>query len=102
MAQFDVYKGPRAGIASFLIDLQSDSLDRLETRVVAPLVALRNHEGKPIGRLHPVVTVKGGSYLVVVDELAAVDSNLLGTRVASLAERRSDLVAALDLLFTGI
>ncbi|MFN0252050.1 MAG: CcdB family protein [Kofleriaceae bacterium] len=101
MAQFDLYATPK-GIASFLVDLQSDTLARLETRIVAPLVAVRRHEGKPVARLHPVVTLKGAAYLVVMDELAAVDSHLLGSRVGSLAHHRSDLIAALDLLFTGI
>jgi toxin CcdB len=101
MAQFDLYTSPK-GIASFLVDLQSDTLSRLETRIVAPLVALRRHEGKPIARLHPVVTVKGTNYLVVIDQLAAIDGHLLGARVGSVQGQRSELVAALDLLFTGI
>lgn len=72
------------------------------TRIVAPLVAVSRHEGKPIGRLHPVVTIKGVTYLVVMDELAAVDTQLLGSHIGSLAHQRSELIAALDLLFMGI
>jgi hypothetical protein len=42
MAQFDVYRfAPRGAGFAYVIDLQSDLLDGLATRVVAPLYALK-------------------------------------------------------------
>jgi toxin CcdB len=101
MAQFDVYKNPRGGAFPLLVDVQADLLERLATRVVVPLMPAKKF-GKPITRLNPLSTIAGVSYVLVFQELAGVPIGALGPRVASLADRRADLIAALDLLFTGI
>ncbi|MBK9035907.1 MAG: CcdB family protein [Myxococcales bacterium] len=101
MAQFDLLRNPRRGAYPLLVDLQADLLARLETRTVAPLITVKRYGARPITRLNPVVTVDGAAYVVVVQELAAVPRSGLGAVVGTLASRRADLVAALDLLFTG-
>jgi hypothetical protein len=40
--------------------------------------------------------------VLVFQELAAIPASALGERVASLADHRDELVAAIDLLVTGI
>ena len=102
MAQYDVFKNPRGGVYPLLLDMQSDVLTRLERRVVVPLVARKKYGAKPISKLNPLVTIGGIEYVIVFQDLAAVPTSALGERVDSLANRRADLVAAVDLLFTGI
>jgi toxin CcdB len=102
MAQFDLHRNPRGGSYPLLLDVQADLLDRLATRVVVPLVAARRHGARPITRLNPVVSHDGKDYVALFQELAAIPVSALGERVGSLADRRADLVAAVDLLFTGI
>jgi toxin CcdB len=102
VAQFDVFRNPRRRTYPFLLDLQADLLRDLATRVVAPLVPLRRHRGKPLTGLNPVVPVGGEDHVILFQELAALPVTVLGDAVASLQSRRSELVAALDLLFTGI
>ena len=102
MAQFDVFQNPRGGAYPLLLDVQSEVLARLGTRVVVPMTARKKHGPTPITRLNPVLPVDGVDYVLVVQELAAIPSTALGKRVGSLASARRDIVAALDLLITGI
>ena len=102
MAQFDLHRNPRGGAYPYLLDVQADLLSRLATRVVVPLMAAKKYAARPITRLNPVVKVKGSDFVLVFQELAAIPSSVLGEPVGSLAARRVELVAAVDLLFTGI
>jgi toxin CcdB len=102
MPQFDVFKNPRGGAYPLLLDVQADVLAGLATRVVVPLMTLKRYGSKPITRLNPTASIDGTEYVVLFQELAAIPSASLGEPVASLAGRRTDLTAAVDLLFTGI
>jgi len=102
MAQFDVYRNVRAGAFPLLLDVQADLLSKLVTRVVVPMATVKAYGATPIGRLNPVVTILGLRYVLVFQELAAIDSSELGDRVGNLAVHRAELVGALDLLFTGL
>lgn len=51
--------------------------------------------------LNPIVNLEGVSYIVQVQDLAAIPRRKLGKAVASLATERDALLAALDFLFTG-
>jgi toxin CcdB len=102
MAQFDVFRNPRARTFPLLLDVQADLLTSLATRVVVPLARLASYGARPITRLNPTAKIGRVEYVLVFQELAAVPISALGKPVGSLASRRADLVAALDLLFTGI
>ncbi len=101
MAQFDIYKNPRGGLYPFVVDVQTDLLGSLATRIVVPLIALKKY-GKPITRLHPTTSIAGVEYVLKFHDLAAIPATALVKPVASLAHRRADLIGALDLLFTGV
>jgi toxin CcdB len=101
MAQFDVHRNPRGGRFPLVLDIQADLLAHLATRVVVPMIK-RTRGARAITRLNPIATLRGVEYVLVFQELAAVPRSALGEPVESLAARRDDLVAALDLLFTGI
>jgi toxin CcdB len=102
MAQFDVHKNPGGGEFPLVLDVQANLLAQLSTRAVVPMAKLQRFGTKPISRLNPTARIDGVEYVLVFQELAAVDKTTLGSKVASLASRRAELVAALDLLFTGI
>ncbi len=104
MAQFDVYLNPNPHtrkIIPYLLDVQADLLDALATRVVAPLI-LEKETGSVVGQLNPQFKVKGAAVVMSTAELAGVAKRSLGDKVTSLKNRRGDIIAALDLLFTGI
>jgi toxin CcdB len=104
MAQFDVYLNPNAATRKaipYLLDVQADLLDTLATRVVAPLV-LAEEMGLAAKHLNPQFKVKGTAVVMSTAELAGVSSRSLGDKVVSLKNKRDEIIAALDLLFTGI
>ncbi len=102
MAQFDIHRNTAAGAAEFpyLLDIQSDFLDRLHSRLVVPLMA-QDRFGAPIGRLNPVFEIDGEVHVGVFTEMAGVSRNLLGEVVDSAAERRHEIVAAVDFMIQG-
>ena len=104
MAQFDVYLNPNTATRKaipFLLDVQADLLDTLVTRVVVPLI-LAEEMGLAAKRLNPQFKVKGASVIMSTAEMAGVPNRSLGDKVASLKNKRDEIIAALDLLFTGI
>jgi len=104
MARFDVYRnsGPHAADVPYLLDVQSDLLQGLNTRVVVPL---RRRDRFPSGRLPdrlmPVFEIEGISCFLETPKLAAVPLRLLKTPVISLADNWAAITGALDFLFQG-
>ena len=104
MAQFDVYLNPNPAtrkVIPYLLEVQADLLDTLTTRVVVPLV-LADEMGRAAKRLQPQFKIKGTSVVMSTAELAGLPIRLLGEKVTSLKSKRDEIIAALDLLFTGI
>lgn len=101
MPQFDVLRNPRGGAYPLVVDVQADLHGRLATRIVVPLTPRSRYTAQPITRLQPLVKVRGEEYVAVIPMIAAVPRAALGEVVGSLAARRADLIAALDLLITG-
>lgn len=98
MAQFDVY---RLEGGSFVVDCQSDSLSHLTTRIVAPLMRSGNVPA-PSTRLHPLFEFRGETYLLATHLLTALQARDLGQAVASLEAERYAIIAALDMVITGV
>jgi toxin CcdB len=105
MSQFDIYRNAnpdtRARIP-YLLDVQSDLLDPLATRVVVPLCKPEVLKGKLAERLNPVFEIEGRRMAMLTPELAGVSRKILGARVGNLSSERYSIIAALDLLITGI
>ncbi len=104
MAQFDVYKNPnpktRRSIP-YLVDVQSDLLDPIATRVVIPLIRI-SKSNQPITRLNPEFEIEDATVLLSTAELAGISKSALANHVTSLKEHRTDIINALDVLITGI
>jgi toxin CcdB len=103
MKQFDVFANPfprSRDRQPFLVALQSDLLARsLDTVVVAPLEAPET--GKYADRLNPRVQVEDNAFTLIAQEIVTVRKSVLGTTRGSLVHERDQIIAALDLLFTG-
>jgi toxin CcdB len=98
MARFHVYHLKSTG--SMVMDVQANSLDNLDSRIVIPLVSA-DEEDRLILRLNPRVEIDGKGYFLKTELLAAIRSNELGTSVADLTEHHDKIVAALDFAFQG-
>jgi toxin CcdB len=103
MAQFDVYDNPNPATAKtvpFLLEVQSDLLEELSTRVVVPLVSAEAM-GQPARHLNPLFEINDRPVVMSIAELAGISRRHLGAKVTSLAGLRQEIMAALDFLFTG-
>ena len=102
MARFDVYAnaGSHAATTPYLLDVQSDLLDGLATRLTIPLATL-SYSGKVPSALCPLVTVKGQRLHALAHFAAPVPAKLLRKPVASVVTQASALVAAMDAVLSG-
>lgn len=103
MAQFDVYENTNPEtkmIIPYLLDVQTDLLENLTTRVVVPLIT-SSAMGKAAKHLNPQFKIKRTAVIMSTAELAGVPVNILGDKICSLKEQRSEIITALDFLFTG-
>jgi toxin CcdB len=101
--QFDVIKNPDTTDAKyrpFLVVLQSDLVSGLVSIVVAPPVRRRDMKGAQ--RLNPLMKVSGEEFWLATHELFALERRMLRNKVATLATNRDDIIAAINMLFTGI
>ncbi len=104
MAQFGVYrnKSPRSkSTFPFLVEVQSDLLDELQTRVVIPLTKCTALAKRPLSNLTPAIKFDGETYTLMTPQLAGVARSDLGSSTGTLADQREVIVAAIDFLLMG-
>jgi len=98
MARFDIYPGMDA--SGYVLDVQSNLLEPLNTRVVIPLLPKRDVP-KPAERLNPVFRIGRKDYVMVTQFLAAVPLAQLGQAIDNLSQHQSEITAAMDMLTHG-
>ncbi|HJW09393.1 MAG TPA: CcdB family protein [Holophagaceae bacterium] len=105
MAQWTVHRNPNPatrGDIPFLLDAQSDLLSELGTRMVIPMFKKSAAPAKLFTKLTPALRFKGESLVLMVPQMAGVRLRELGEAVGDLSAKRAEILAALDLLLTGI
>ena len=100
MGRFDVYQSPDPAGPGYVLDVQTDLLDDLNTRVVVPLLPL-DLAPKPFSGLNPTVAIAGQPHLMLTQFISAVPAKALRNPIASLEARSDDVLRALDTLLTG-
>jgi toxin CcdB len=104
VAQFSVYrnKNPRTKATfPFLVDVQSDLLEPLNTRVVVPMTKAPALTRKPVSYLMPEVSFQGDRYVLMTPQLAGIGREELGPQTGTLAEERHTVLASIDFLLSG-
>lgn len=103
--QFDVYANPSPrmrDVYPYVVDVQSDLLSALATRMVVPL-AFTTLAAKDLPRqLCPVITVNDKPLMLVPFEAAPLDKRLLKAEIASIQDRSHQIIAAMDAVLSGI
>lgn len=97
MARFDVYEAH----GGLFVDVQADTLDVLESRVVIPLLT-PEVAPKPGRRLNPLINFRGENYYLMTQYISAVTPTELERKRGELRDARDRIVAALDMLFQGV
>ena len=104
MAQFDVYVNPQPASRQFVpyvLDVQSDLIDQLATRLVMPLSRVGATEAKLQLSLCPSVEIDGELLTLLAHMAAPVAARLLRKPVGSLQHRAREVSAALDAVISG-
>lgn len=104
MARFDLYNNPstRSKAASpFLLDVQSDHLSNLISRVVIPLTRVAgNYTGSKVAQdLSPIIDIEGEQFVLETPLLGAFRTSELGPAIGTLRDEQDRIGAALDRLF---
>ncbi|MFP7674583.1 CcdB family protein [Marivita sp. S0852] len=98
MPKYDVFPNPSGD--GFLLDVQSDLLSDLNTRVVVPLLPIA-HAPKPATRLNPVFDINGERVVMVTQFMAAVPMGMLVSSIGNLNAEFDKITAAVDMLMQG-
>jgi toxin CcdB len=104
MARFDVYATPgrHADSTPYLLDVQSDLLDGLDSRVVIPLRRRERFPAVPLAdRLTPTLSIAGAEFILETPKMGAVPRRALGAPLLSLAAEQARVTAAMEFVFRG-
>ena len=102
MARFDIYDNLGRNKASipYLVEVQSNVISGLATRIVIPLRAVAGFSKFTLpADLFPVIAVNGTDYFVDTPQLGAIPSSELKVRIGSAKDYRFEIQAALDRVF---
>lgn len=98
MARFHVHRIGNDG--SLALDVQSDLLDGLTTRVVVPLAPV-GHVSTLMPRLNPRLVIDGQTFALLTHFITTVHVSAIGPSIADLSHRSDEITAATDFLFQG-
>jgi toxin CcdB len=105
MPQLTVYRNKNPQTLSavpFLLDVQHDLLSDLDTRLVIPLRPISAIKGKALKPLMPVLEIGGERFVLLTPQMAGIPKSELGALVIQVEHYRSEIIAAIDFLVTGI
>lgn len=104
MAQYDVYPNPshsaQQGIPMVVV-VQNDLLESLSTRLVIPL-ATPEFSGPTPEKLCPLITVQGQRLRALAHFAAPLPARQLKNRIDNVALQANVLVAAFDVVLSGV
>lgn len=98
MARFDLYRIRTGG--QLVVNLQSDLIDHIDTRLVAPLMPLGTVTMK-VGRLNPLIRNELGEFVLMTHLATAVKLRELDQLPAGHIVDEDVVSAAIDMLLFG-
>jgi len=105
MSQFILYKNLDNNTSKaypYFVDVQSELLSTLNTRLVIPLTPLYLLAKKAPSHLCPTVHLEQGDFVVLTQQMASIPAKILAEPVTDLSPYRDEIIAAIDFLITGI
>jgi toxin CcdB len=104
MARFDLYNNPSPrskATSPFLLDVQSDHLGNLISRVIIPLTRVAgNYTASNVAQdLSPLIAIGAEQFVLETPLLGAIKTSDLGPAIGTLKDEQDRIGAALDRLF---
>ena len=103
--QFDVFENPSPRMREvypYVVDVQSDLLSALATRMVVPLAVTALASQNLPRQLCPLISVNDKPLMLVPFEAAPLDKRLLKAEITSIRDRSHEIIAAMDAGLSGI
>lgn len=85
----------------YLIDIQNDIIEMLNTRLVIPLFDSHWLQKALPERLNPLIHINGHAFVLMTHQMASVPKSLLGKKLIHLKNEREKIKQAIDLLIDG-
>ena len=105
MNQYSLYRNENKSSKKtypFFVDVQSDLLESLNSRVVIPLSLDKTTNNTNAKNLCPVFDIEGKNYILLTHQMTSVPASLLKNNAGSLDKYRYEILGAIDILLTGI
>jgi toxin CcdB len=105
MPQFALYRNRNPASRKrlpLLLDIQSDLLEVLATRVVVPLAPAGAAPARSMRTLTPILKFEGKEFLMLTPQVAGIPARELGPVAGDLESDRDKIIAAVDFLLSGI
>lgn len=104
MQQFDVYENTDSDTNQaypYFVDIQTDLLEVLNSRVVIPLTNVRPDRSLP-NNICPTVEINDEFFYLLTYQITTVSVAFLKNKQGSLSLNRTDIINSVDFLFSGI
>lgn len=105
MSQFALYENKDKASSRaqpYFVNVQSDLLFNLDTRIVIPLTSIELLDKAAPTHLCPIIHLEEGDFVILTQQLTSVPCKILKEEVNDLTAFRTEIITALDFLFTGI
>ena len=105
MSQFTLYKNENKSSKKtypFLLDIQNDFFDELNSRVVIPLSAHNSLNQTNAKKLCPIFNVHGEQFVLLTHQMTSMPKAMLKKKVTSLKSHRYEILGAIDFFVTAI
>jgi toxin CcdB len=89
-------------IYPYVVDIQSELLGSLPTRMVMPMSVTQLPASKVPRKLCPMIGLLGQTFMLIPYEAAPLDKKLLKRKSGSAKAQASEIVAALDAVVSGV
>jgi len=100
MPRFDVYELSVKG-NPYVVDVQADALDFLETRMIIPLVPIKIHPKGLFSRLTPIIKIDKKKYVLMTPNMGPQETSRLKKKIGNLSDYHHDIVDSIDFLLQG-
>ena len=104
MKQYDLYSNTDPDTKKtypFFVDIQTNLLDMLNSRVVIPLTKAQPDKALP-KNLCPQLEINGVQYYLLTHQITTVARPFLKKNTGSLLLSRTEIINSLDFLISGI
>ena len=105
MSQFTLYRNEDSASNEtypYFVDIQNVLLEDLNTRLVIPLTPHAMLDNTDAKRLCPVIQLDDRNFVLLTHQMTSVPKSILKTEVTTLENFRYEILAAIDMLISGI